>query len=132
MEELVGVVDGDFDADAAFTGNNGVVEIVIGIDVAVDVKGVGVSEAIEEFAGFAAAVGVVNDSIDLADVGVDAVAEEKHLQDRDDEREEESGEIAADVQGFLIKDGAKTTERIKHWEPPERRTCRLVGPDGGR
>ena len=132
MEELVGVVDGDFDADAAFTGNNGVVEIVIGIDVAVDVKGVGVSEAIEEFAGFAAAVGIVNDSIDLADVGVDAVAEEKHLQDRDDEREEERGEIAADMQRFFIEDGAKTTKGIKHGEPPARRRVAPVLPDGDR
>ena len=132
MEKLVGIIDGNFEADAALAGNDGVVEVVVVVDIAVDPEGVGVFKAIEEFAGFAAAVGVVDHGIDLADVGVDAVAEKQHLQDGDDEREEEGGEIAADMEGFFVKDGAKAAERIKHWEPPERRCRRPDWPDDGR
>ena len=131
MEQLVGIVDGNLDADAALAGDDGVVEIVIIVDIAVDVEGVGVPEAVEEFAGFAAPVGVVDDGVDLADVGVDAVAEKKHLHDGNDQGEEESGEVAADMKRFLIEDGAETTKRIKHWEPPARQLDRTVWLDGG-
>lgn len=120
MEELVRVIDGNFDADAAFAGNDGVIQVFVIVDEADEVEGVGISEAIEEFAALAAAVGIVNDSVDLADVGVDAVAEKKHLKNGNDEGEEEGSEVAADVEGFLIEDGSETAEGVNHGRSPAR------------
>ena len=85
VEEFIGVVDRNFDADAAFTGNDGVVEVFIIVDEADEAKRVGIPEAVEEFAAFAAAIGVVDDGIDLTDVGVDAVTEQQHLEHGNDE-----------------------------------------------
>ena len=70
--------------------------------------------AIDEFAAFAAPVGVVNDRVDLADVGVDAVAEKEHLQQRHDQRKKQRPEVAAHVQRLFIKDRAESTKNITH------------------
>ena len=50
VEQLVGIVDGDFDADAAFAGDNGVIEVAVVIDVADEMESVGVFQAVEQFA----------------------------------------------------------------------------------
>src|SRR5690242_21033028 len=81
------------------------------------VERVRVAQAVEQFAAFAAAVGVVNGGVDLADVGVNAEAQQKHLQYRNNQRKKEGAEVAAHVQRFLVKDGAETAERIKHGWP---------------
>lgn len=87
VKELVGIIDGDFDADAALAGDDGVIQILVVLDVADQMKGVGILKAVEKFAALAPAIGIVDDGVDLADVGVDAIAEEKHLQNRDDQGE---------------------------------------------
>src|SRR6266852_2081999 len=118
VEETVGIVDGDFDADTRFAGDDEIVQIVIVFDVAEDVKRVGIFQAVNELAAFAAAVGVVYSGIDLANVGINAEAEEKHLQQRHGEGKEESARIAANVKSFFVKDGAKTAKNVKHERSP--------------
>src|ERR1700745_1347459 len=81
-------------------------------------KGVGVFQAIEEFAAFASTVRIENDGVDLANVGVNAVAEQEHLQQRNNQREEKRAEIPANVQCFLVKDGAESSKNITHVWPP--------------
>src|SRR6267142_2519185 len=80
MQEATGIIDRDLDADARSASNDFVVEVAVGLHVAANVKGVGIFEAVDEFAAFAAAIGVEDDGVDLADVGVDAEAEDDHLQ----------------------------------------------------
>src|SRR6266852_5557770 len=118
VEETVGIIDGDFDADTRFAGDDEIVQIVIVFDVAEDVKRVGIFQAVNELAAFAAAVGVVYSGIDLANVGINAEAEEKHLQQRHGEGKEESARIAANVKSFFVKDGAKTAKNVKHERSP--------------
>jgi len=55
--------------------------------------------------------------VDLADVGVDAEAEDHHLQQGDHQGKEKRGRIAADVQRFFEEYGAETAEKIKHGPP---------------
>src|SRR5258705_10269384 len=99
-------------------GDDFTVEVAIVFDIAANVKRVGVFQAIDELAAFAAAVRIVDDGVDLADVGVDAEAEYDHLQQRNHQRKEECGRIAAHVQRFLEEDGTETAEKIKHGPPP--------------
>ena len=118
VEEAVRIVYGNLDAHACFTGDDGVVEVAVIFDVANDVKRVGISQAIEKLAALAAAVSVENDGIDLADVGVNTETEHHHLQQRNDERKKKRRGVAANVQHFLVKDGAETTEEVTHARPP--------------
>ena len=73
--KLVGIIDGNLDADAGLAGDDHVIHFVVAGDVFDHAKGVGIFHAVEEFAAFAAAVGVKNNGVDLANVGVDAEAE---------------------------------------------------------
>src|ERR1700757_1982251 len=82
MEEFVGIIDRDFDAHAAFAGDDGVIQIAIIAHIANEVEGVGILEAVKKLPAFAAVVGVEDHGVDLADVGVNAVAQKKHLQNR--------------------------------------------------
>ncbi len=118
MQEAVGIVDGDLDADARFPGNDHVVEIVVVFDVLDEMKRIRVFEAIEEFAAFASAVGIVNDGVDLADVGVNCEAEEKHLEQWHGQRKEKRARVTADVKGFLVENGANTAKDVTHGWPP--------------
>ncbi len=118
VEQAVRVIDGDFDAHARLAGDDQIVQIMIILNVAEDVKGVGVFQAVNELAAFTAAIRVVNDGIDLADVGVHAVAEQEHLEQRHGQREEERARIAAHVKSFFIKDGAETAKDVMHGRPP--------------
>jgi len=72
VQKAVGIVDWDFDSDSRFAGDDQIVQVMIVIDVLDDVKGVGVPETVQELAAFAAAIDVVHDGVDLADVGVNA------------------------------------------------------------
>src|SRR5579859_1057454 len=120
VEQAIGIVHGYFDAHARFARDNHVVEVVIVFDVADDVKCVGVFQAVEQLAAFATVVGVVDDGVDLPDVGVNGEAEQEHLQERHREGEKERARVAAHVQRFLIKDGAETAEKVTHGRPPAR------------
>src|SRR6267154_5661594 len=117
VEKAIGVVDWDLDADACAAGDDFIVQVAIVLNVAADVKSVGIFKAVDEFAAFAAAIGVEDDGIYLADVGVDAEAEDHHLQQGDHQRKEKRGRIAADVQRFFEEYGAETAEKIKHGPP---------------
>ena len=120
VEEFVGIVDRNFDTDATFTGNDGVVEILVIVDETGEVEGIGITEAIEEFTAFTPAVGVVNDGVDLTDVGIDAIAEKKHLENRDDQGKEEGAEIPADMERLFVEDSAEPAEGVNHERPPAR------------
>ncbi len=85
-----------------------------------DMKGVGIFQAVEEFTAFAAAVGVVNDGVDLADVGIDAETEHDHLQERNHKRKKERRGITPDVEDFFVKNSAETAEEIRHGRPRAR------------
>jgi hypothetical protein len=50
----------------------------------------------------------------LANVGINAEAEQNHLEQRHDEREKQGREIAADMEGFLVENGAKASEEVTH------------------
>jgi hypothetical protein len=80
-------------------------------------KSVGVFQAVDQLAALAAAVGIQDDGIDLADVGVNAETEDNHLQERNNEREKKRRGIAADMQDFFVKDSAETAEEITHGRP---------------
>ncbi len=118
MEQAVGVIDGDFDADARLSGNDGIVEVAIVVNETDDMKGIGIFQAIQQLAALTAAVGVKNHSVDLTDVGVNSEAKHNHLQQRNDEREEQRRRIAANVQDFLVKDRAEAAEKVTHERPP--------------
>src|SRR5208283_2113925 len=110
VQQPVGVIHGNLDPHAAPAGNNRVIEVPVVVDIPDQVKRVGILQTVEEFAAFAAPIGVVNDRVDLTDVRVDRITKQKHLQNRNDQGKEQRGEIAADMQGFLVKDGAETAE----------------------
>src|SRR5262249_30998126 len=59
-----------------------------------------------------------DDGVDLADVGIDSVAEQQHLQQRDDQREKKCAKVAPNVKSFLVEDGAKSSEDVTHVWPP--------------
>ncbi len=80
MDEPIRIIHRNFYAHASSAGDDGVVEIFVVIDGTENVEGVGIFQAVEEFAAFAAAVGVIHDGVDLADVGIDAKTEHHHLQ----------------------------------------------------
>ncbi len=82
MKKLVRIIHRDFDADAAFAGDDGVGEVVIAFDETDQMKSVRIAEPVEQLAAFAAAVCVVDDGVDLADVGVNPKSQQKHLQQR--------------------------------------------------
>ena len=117
MQQSVGVVDGNLDANARLAGDDHVVHVVVAADVAHHAKGVGIFQAVEQFAAFAAAVGVENHGVDLADVGVDAVAEQQHLQQRNNQGEKQRAEIATHVQRLFVKDRAESAENVTHGWP---------------
>ena len=114
MEEAVRIIHRNLDADAGLSRNDGIVEILIVADVAPDVKSVGIFQAVDEFTAFAASVGVVNDRVDLSDVGVNAETKHHHLQQGNDQREKKSCGVAADVQDFLVKDSTETAKEVTH------------------
>ncbi len=80
MEEAVGIIHRNLDAHARPGGNDGVVQIAVIIDVTHDMKRVGVSQPIHQFAALAAAVEVQDHGIDLTDVGVNTETKHDHLQ----------------------------------------------------
>src|SRR5712672_1440765 len=110
VQEAIRIIYWDFDDDARAASNDFVVEVAVGLHVAANVKGVGIFKAVDELTAFAAAIGVEDDGIYLADVGVDAEAENHHLQQGDHQGKEKSRGIAADVQRFFEEYGAKTAE----------------------
>src|SRR5205814_8416523 len=117
-EVMVPIVYGNLDARACFACDDVVVEVAVIFHVANDVKRVGISQPIEKLAALAATVSVENDGIDLADIGVNTETEHHHLQQRNDEREKKRRGGAANVQHFLVKDGAETAEEVTHARPP--------------
>src|SRR5712671_3743508 len=80
VQEAIGIIYWNFDADARAAGDDFVVEVAVGLHIAANVKGVGILQAIDQLTAFAAAIGVEDDGIYLADVGVNAEAEDDHLQ----------------------------------------------------
>src|SRR5216683_205161 len=117
MQKAVRIIHGNLDADAGLSGDDGVVEIAIVIDITIDMKGVGVFQAVNQLAALAAAVGIQDDGIDLADVSVNAETKHNHLQQRYDQREKKSRGGAADMQDLFVKDSAKTAEEVTHGRP---------------
>src|SRR5438270_6164589 len=91
---------------------------MVAVHVAHDVEGVGVFQAIQQFAAFLPSIGVENHGIDLPDVGIDSVAEKQHLQQWNDQRKKQSSEIAAHVQCLFVKNGSESTEHFTHGESP--------------
>ncbi len=71
---------------------------------------VGGGEGLDEAAALLGVGFVEDDGGDLADVGVDCVAEEEELEDGDEEREEEGGGVAEDVGELFARDRAETEE----------------------
>ena len=125
MEKAVGIVDGDFNSDTRFAGDDQIVQVMVVVDVLDDVKRVGVPEPVEELAAFAAAIGVVHDGVDLADVGVDSEAEKKHLQQRHGQRKEQGARVATHVQRLFIENGAEASKDVIHvWPPTLLDACR--------
>jgi len=61
VKKLVRIIHRDFDADAAFAGDDGVGEVVIAFHEADQVKSIRIAEPVEQLAAFAAAVCVVDD-----------------------------------------------------------------------
>src|SRR6267143_141522 len=118
VEKAVRIIHGNLDSDAGLSGNDGVVEIAVVLDVTDEMKGVGVFQAVDQLAAFAAAVGIQDDGIDLADVGVNAETKHNHLQQRNDEREKKSRGVAADMQDLFVKDSAETAKEVTHGRPP--------------
>src|SRR6266568_231306 len=118
MEQAVGIIYRNLDAHARPGGNDGVVQIAVIIDVTHDMKRVGVSQPIHQFAALAAAVEVQDHGIDLPDVGVNTETKHNHLQQRNDEGKEKRRGVTADMQDFLIKDSAETAEEVTHGRPP--------------
>ena len=125
VKKTVGIINGNLDANAGLAGDDEIVQIVIVFDVAEDVKRVGVFQPVNKLAAFAAAVGVINDGVDLANVGVNPEAEEKHLEQRHGEGEEESARVATDMKRFLVEDSTETAKDVRHGRPPvELGACR--------
>src|SRR5882757_8753938 len=124
VQKAVGIVDWDFDSDSRFAGDDQIVQVMIVIDVLDDVKGVGVPETVQELAAFAAAIGVVHDGVDLADVGVNGEAEKKHLQQRHGERKKQGARVASHVQRLFVKNRAEASKDVIHvWPPPLLDAC---------
>jgi hypothetical protein len=127
VEKPIGIIHGNLDAHAGFSGNDGIVEVLIVADVADDMKGVGIFQAVDEFTAFAAAIGVENDSVDLANVGIDAETEHHHLQQRNHKRKKERRGITANVKDLFVKHGAETAEEITHgWPRASPDACTLA------
>jgi hypothetical protein len=95
--EVAGVVVGDADGDLRAAGTHGGVHLGRGLGVGGDLEDVRGGEGLDEAAGLLGVRLVEEDGGDLADVGVDCVAEEEELEDRDEEGEEEGGGVAEDV-----------------------------------
>ena len=74
MQQAVRIIYGDLDADTRLSGNDQLVHVAIVLHVAHHGKGVAVFQPVDEFAAFAAAVGVIDHRGDAADVGIDAEA----------------------------------------------------------
>ena len=119
VEKAVGIVDGNLDAHARAAGDDGVVEVLVVLHIADNVKRVGIFQAVQQFPTLLAAVGVVNDGMDLANVGVDREAKNGHLEQRNNQRKKQGRRIPANVQDFLVKDGGEAAEDVSHWRPPE-------------
>src|SRR5712672_2091419 len=83
VEKAIGILYRDLDADARAAGDNFIVEVAIVLYIAANVKSVGIFKAVDEFTAFTTPIGVEDDGVDLADVGVDAEAEDHHLQQGD-------------------------------------------------
>ena len=95
--EVAGVVVGDADGDLGAAGTHGGIHLRGGLGVGGDLEDVRGGEGLDEAAGLLG-VGLVEEyGGDLADVGVDCVAEEEELEDRDEEGEEERAGVSEDV-----------------------------------
>src|SRR5712675_298692 len=107
MQQAIGIIDGNLNAHARTAGDDFVVKVAVVLHVAADVKGIGIVQAVDQFAALAAAVGVEDDRVDLANVSVDAETEHNHLQQGNHQGKEKCRRIPPDVQRFLEKDRAK-------------------------
>ncbi len=103
--EVAGVVVGDADGCAGFAGAHGGVHGGFGLDVVGDLEDVGGGEGLDEAAALLGVDSSKRTVGDLADVGVDCVAEEEELQDGDEQREEEGAGVAEDVGELFARDG---------------------------
>ncbi len=117
MEKAVGIIHRNLDADAGLSGNDGVVEVLVLVHITEHMEGVGVFQAVDQFAALAAAVGVVDDGVDLADVGVNAETQDNHLQQRNHEGKEKRRRVTPDMQDLFIEYGAETAEEVTHGRP---------------
>src|SRR5258708_16987879 len=101
-----------------FPGDDHVVHLLVAIYVTHHMKRVRVFQAVQQFAAFLPAIGVEHHGIDLPDVGIDSVAQQQHLQQRNDQREKYRREITPYVQRLFIKYGAESAEHFTHAWPP--------------
>src|SRR4029077_18521467 len=92
---------------------------VLGVgQVGEQMEGIRIPQTVNQFAALAAAIGVVDDGIDLPDVGVDAETEEDHLQERNDQGKKERGEVAPHMEDLFIKNRTEAAKETTHERPP--------------
>ena len=105
------VVLRNLDADAGPAGHDRLVQLVVGETFRRRcVKSSEFSKRCSS-ARLSCVPGLVQDhGADVADVGVDGVAEHEHFHDRHEEREEQRRRVAEDVQHFLARDGDDALE----------------------
>ena len=130
MKKAVGIIDGDLNADARVAADDCLIHCFVAFHIANDVEGIRICQSVDQFTALPTVVRVEDHGVDLADVRVDAEAEEHHLQNGNDQRKEQRREIAAHVQHLFIKDCAKAAEGVRHQRPPaksdvERRVRRI-------
>jgi len=65
VQQFIGIIDGNFDANARFTGNDHVIHFKVAVHVSPDAKGIGIPQPIQEFAAFLPPVGIENHGVNL-------------------------------------------------------------------
>ena len=125
--EAASVVVGDADGDAGFAGAHGGVHVGFGLDVGADAEDVRGGEGLDEAAALLGVGLVEDDGGDLANVGVNRVAEEEELDERDEQSEEEGGGVAQDVGELLAGDRAEAEDGAAHVRRPARTAGVLWG-----
>src|SRR5260370_1337808 len=121
MREQVAVkIDRDLNTNASASGNHLLVQLFFRVDEFVNVKRIGVAEAVEKCAAlrtswhrrraFEDSTLVIDGGLYLANVGVNGRAQNDHLADGHDQREHDGHGVAPHVQHFLIEDGHEATK----------------------
>ena len=84
------------------------------LDALDDAEGSRVLEGFPELARVPPPVEVLDDHRYVLDLGVDGVAENDGLEDRDRKHKDKGGRLAPHVNEFLEEDGEETAERAGH------------------